>query len=117
VTVTITSAVQTCAGMPSQWDAWDAEGQYYYLRFRHGQGTIRREPSQDLSTWAWPKSEGDLVGSFEDGDEWAGIIELDEFCRRAGVVLALTEYKSFGEYAAEKLREALAHVGTEDPRE
>lgn len=27
---------QTCFACPSQWDAWDKDNNYYYIRFRHG---------------------------------------------------------------------------------
>lgn len=35
----IVKAHQTCYACPSQWDAWDEEGNYWYLRFRHGYGS------------------------------------------------------------------------------
>lgn len=38
--VTLTRWVNTCEACPSQWDAWDAEGNYYYIRYRHGWGNI-----------------------------------------------------------------------------
>ncbi len=39
--VTITRLVQTCEACPSQWDGWDAEGNYYYFRYRHGHFCVR----------------------------------------------------------------------------
>lgn len=30
----------TCGGCPMQWDAWDSEGVYYYIRERHGYLTV-----------------------------------------------------------------------------
>lgn len=117
MTVTIVKAVQTSMFCPSQWDAWDEAGQYYYLRFRHGYGSIRREPSPDTDTWHGPGPGSDLVSSFEDEDQWAGVIELDEFCRRAGVGLELTEYKNFGEHLREQLADVFAETKAEKAKE
>lgn len=33
--------IETCSACPSQWDAWDADGVYYYIRYRFGQLTVR----------------------------------------------------------------------------
>lgn len=117
MTVKIVRAVQTCAGLPSQWDAWDEAGQYYYLRFRHGYGSVRREPSPDTDTWHGPGPGSDLVASFEDEDPWAGIIDLDEFCQRAGIELELTAYQNFAEHLAEGLEKALADLKAEGGKE
>jgi hypothetical protein len=40
VNVTLTRIEQTCPACPSQWDAWDADGTYYYIRFRWGLLTV-----------------------------------------------------------------------------
>ena len=37
---------QTCFGCPSQWDAHDREGHYYFIRYRHGHLSVR----DDLET-------------------------------------------------------------------
>ncbi|MGY5048287.1 hypothetical protein ACWDE0_22045 [Streptomyces sp. 900105755] len=66
---------QTCFGCPSQWDAWTTDGEYLYLRFRWGSGTVTND-------------QGETVTSFDTDDRWAGIIDLDEFCDRAGLRLA-----------------------------
>jgi hypothetical protein len=72
--------------VPAQWDAWDATGQYYYLRFRSGLGSVHAAvDSEDLII-------GDrraAVASFEYGDQWAGEITLAEFAQRAGLRLTL----------------------------
>jgi hypothetical protein len=83
--VIIVKAIQTCSACPSQWDAWDLDGNYWYLRYRHGQGTAERQPSPDPATW---NSKPPNI-AFEHGDLWDGCIELEEFCQRAGLNLAL----------------------------
>ncbi|WP_255369534.1 hypothetical protein [Kitasatospora sp. MBT63] len=32
--------VLTSPTNPSQWDAWTGDGQYLYLRYRHGVGSV-----------------------------------------------------------------------------
>jgi hypothetical protein len=73
--ITLARSVQTCFGCPSQWDAWTEDGAYLYLRFRWGSGTVDNEDSE-------------TIASFDTGDKWAGVIDLDEFCTRAGLRLA-----------------------------
>jgi hypothetical protein len=75
--IIIVRAEQTCHACPSQWDAWDVAGQYWYLRYRHGIGTM----SRDLGG-----TSGDLCFDTEDG---GGVIELEEFCKLMGVTLHL----------------------------
>lgn len=69
--IVLTKVVQTCSACPSQWDAWDADGNYYYLRFRFGHGKISKENS-------WP----DFLADFTEDDEWAGCIDLQEFMKQ-----------------------------------
>lgn len=100
--ITITRAVQTSGACPSQWDAWDAEGNYYYLRFRHGHGSVQAMKAP---------GEGDYrsepVASFTDDDPLNGSIELDEFAERAGIALSPTlGLKSYGQYLTEEMRKA-----------
>jgi hypothetical protein len=84
--VIIVEAVQTCEACPSQWDAWDADGYYWYLRYRHGRGAAERQPGPDPDTWASKDPELTFRG-----DEGApgGWIDLEDFCRLAGLTLAL----------------------------
>lgn len=72
----IVKAHQTCYACPSQWDAWDEEGNYWYLRFRHGYGT-----AEDC---------GGTAQFFFDADSNGldGVIDLQNFCNRAGIELA-----------------------------
>ena len=85
--VILVKAVQTCVACPSQWDAWDLDGNYWYLRYRHGRGTAERQPSPDLATWV--NREPNI--RFEYGDGLSGCMDLEEFCERAGLNLALRE--------------------------
>ncbi|GAA3267866.1 hypothetical protein [Streptomyces labedae] len=48
--LTLVRVVRTCSAHPSQWDAWTAEGQYLYLRYRHGEGCVERRPGPDVDT-------------------------------------------------------------------
>lgn len=73
--ITLTRTVQTCWGCPSQWDAWDADGTYYYLRYSWGTGTVERNGNE-------------VVARFSCAPGWDGIIELEEFARLAGIKLA-----------------------------
>jgi hypothetical protein len=40
MTITLARVVETCIACPSQWDAWTTDGQYLYLRYRGGRGTV-----------------------------------------------------------------------------
>lgn len=82
----IVKAHQTSWACPSQWDAYDAEGNYWYLRFRHGYGTATTYPQSSVDTWdnRSPRFEFDAA---EDGLD--GVIDLQDFCDRAGIELAL----------------------------
>src|SRR6266536_819421 len=85
--IVLVRVVQTCMACPSQWDAWDADGNYYYLRYRSGHGEIRR-----YRTEHWVDSTDDeyveTVGSFDYGHPLDGSIDLTDFARLAGIALA-----------------------------
>lgn len=72
--IILVRAEQTCYACPSQWDAWDLDGRYWYLRYRHGHGTMGRDYVTDAL-------------EFSTGDG-GGVIELQEFCERIGVTWA-----------------------------
>lgn len=78
--------VQTCYACPSQWDAWDAAGQYYYLRYRSGRGTVETAASQE--DYRNPDAPETLLANFNHGDHLDGSIGIDEFLERAGMRLA-----------------------------
>jgi len=80
--ITLARAVRTCIACPSQWDAWDAAGNYYYLRYRHGHGSVRSYPSAE---WTGP---GVMVAEFAYGDHLDGSMDLGEFAEHAGLALA-----------------------------
>lgn len=81
----IVKAVRTCYACPSQWDAYTDTGDYLYLRFRHGFGTVEHYPRGCVSR------DDDVVqvAAFEALDGADGFIELEDFCHRAGIELAL----------------------------
>lgn len=101
--ITLVRAVQTSIACPSQWDAWDAEGRYYYLRFRHGYGTVEAAPTKELwradcvelpvseerpyGGYSWPGTDFLSEHDFED-EEADGSITLEGFCEKAGLALA-----------------------------
>jgi len=72
---------------PSQWDAWDADGKYYYLRYRHGHGSVTH-----YSGPGWADGigleEGQLIASFRYGHPLDGDISLADFAQHAGIALA-----------------------------
>lgn len=94
--------VCTCPALPSQWDAWTVDGQYLYLRYRFGRGTVDAYDSHDTDTWdVVPDG---AIACFTDPDEpYGGEIELDEFLRRAGLRLAvLASVVSYDEYVQQR---------------
>ncbi|MFF1957859.1 hypothetical protein ACFVWX_12825 [Streptomyces sp. NPDC058220] len=83
--VTLARVVQTCHGFPSQWDAWTTGGQYLYLRYRHGEGSVEQHPSEDPDTWDGEESR--LWTEWDDGTN-GGCIELADFLALADLRLA-----------------------------
>lgn len=77
----IVRAVQTSVACPSQWDAWTDEGTYLYLRYRSGLGTVQVAAG------------GPCVVEFQHGDDLDGWIDLDHFCRLAGIELAFHQHR------------------------
>nr|QIZ02316.1 hypothetical protein HEP87_54470 [Streptomyces sp. S1D4-11] len=77
--------VRTSGGFPSQWDAWTTGGQYLYLRYRHGEGTVEQHSSEDIDTWDGEASR--LWTKWDDGTG-GGHIELTDFLALAGLRLA-----------------------------
>lgn len=84
--ITIIKAVQTCRACPSQWDAWDSEGRYWYLRYRFSRGTAEQQPDPDYETWT--RKEPEIEFSTGRGS-YDGTIELEEFCELAAMRLRL----------------------------
>jgi hypothetical protein len=46
--------VETCGGCPSSWGGWDAEGVYYYFKFRYG--VLRVDTAPTENEWQSPLS-------------------------------------------------------------
>lgn len=84
----IVKAILTCSACPSQWDAWDSEGKYWYLRYRSGYGTAVNFESQDPDTWTVDQLDNPHF-EFAYGDRLDGSITLDLFCQLAGIELEL----------------------------
>jgi hypothetical protein len=86
--------VQTCDACPSQWDAWDSEGRYWYLRYRYGHGEARQYPDENwVQLWV-PNYEAREVLSFGYGHSLDGVITLEKFAELAGLVLSPELQKS-----------------------
>ncbi len=81
---TIVRVVQTSFACPSQWDAWTDTGQYLYLRYRHGIGTVEAFDDPDLLTGA---NNGPLI-EFTHGNNLDGVIDLEQFVALAGLTLS-----------------------------
>jgi hypothetical protein len=77
--------VETCSACPSQWDAWTATGQYLYLRYRSGIGTVEAQPSPDPDTWDLDK---EPIVEWNTGGRLDGCIDLSDFLDAAGLALA-----------------------------
>lgn len=87
--ISLARVVQTCLAVPSQWDAWTVDGQYLYLRYRFGHGTVDDYPSEDFETWdRVPEGALACFGDCFPRQSFDGEIELSEFCERAGLVIA-----------------------------
>lgn len=87
--IKIVKAHMTCGACPSQWNAWDAEGNYYYLRYRSGIGTVQQCESEDALQHDTPN----LV-RFEYGDWLDGCLTLEEFAELAGLDITDAEQTS-----------------------
>lgn len=101
--ITLVRATQTSMACPSQWDAWDADGNYYYLRYRHGCGQIRHYRTAD---WIGVDEDQliEVVAEFEFGHPLDGEISLEEFASHAGIALAPELHEtSFGDHLRDEL--------------
>jgi hypothetical protein len=117
--IVLVRATQTCMATPSQWDAWDGDGNYYYLRYRSGYGEIRQYASPgwvdapwiadvDRSEPGWALRANPeyvrTVATFEHGDPLDGEITLKEFAALAGVTLSPElMVTGYGDHLAEEL--------------
>ncbi len=91
--ITLVRAIRTSIACPAQWDAWDADGQYYYLRFRHGYGSASTAASPEAFMAAeWDEQAKRWIGveqvaSFETEDEFA-VNTLEKFAQLAAIQLS-----------------------------
>ncbi|MGQ4434063.1 hypothetical protein [Streptomyces sp. SAS_260] len=82
--------VQTCSAYPSQWDAWTADGQYLYLRYRHGEGCVEWHHSPNTAADtpdSWNEGHSGLLIEWNDGTG-SGVISLEDFLTAAELALA-----------------------------
>lgn len=85
--LTLVRIIQTCIACPAQWDAWDAEGNYYYLKYRGGHGQVRQYETAD-----WVEAAEDelvrIVADFRYGHPLDGSLSLEDFAELAGIAIA-----------------------------
>lgn len=90
--VVLARVVQTCRPNPAmrgthcQWEAWDARKNFFFLRYQSGVGTV--DALKDNDSWGQNESDYDRVAQFDTGHPDECEMPLDEFCRRAGILLA-----------------------------
>ncbi|GAA3550666.1 hypothetical protein GCM10022419_033670 [Nonomuraea rosea] len=83
MSIVLSKVIQTCRACPSQWDAWTTDGQYLYLRYRSGMGTVEAQPGPDVDTWT------DRPPLMKFGEpSLDGLINLDDFMTTGGLELA-----------------------------
>jgi hypothetical protein len=101
--IIIVRVVNTCVAAPAQWDAWTNEGQYLYLRYRHGIGRVEEHDTPDCELWdlntvvtpirkfTWCDCGEFYGGCIHSGNAekhcYSGYITLEHFCVLAGIVL------------------------------
>jgi hypothetical protein len=96
--ITIVRAINTCNAVPSQWDSWDSEGRYWYLRYRFGHGTA--EHFEEGPTWYEKQQPGDPIPRAKESHEFLygssldGSIDLEGFCHQIGFKLVLGGWAS-----------------------
>lgn len=117
--ITLVRAVRTSIACPSQWDAWDADGNYYYLKYRSGCGSVTQYKTENWVDADWiedpePGKPGSayrcnaefirFVASFQYGHPLDGSIDLPEFAEHAGLALADNIMETgFGDYLADRM--------------
>jgi hypothetical protein len=77
----VTEIKMTCGACPAQWEARLADGQFVYVRFRHGRLSIGFSKSD-----IWDAVDRDRVIWSEDGDR--GTMDFDEMLKLTGLRLA-----------------------------
>lgn len=77
----LTKLVKTASMCPSQWDAWDADGNYYYIRYRHGWLYVDKAPNYD----AWWSYEKQRIYDVVLTDEDDGVMSTEEMLNHTGM--------------------------------
>lgn len=75
--VTLIRLEQTCWACPSQWNVWDVDGTYYYIRFRWGRLTV------DKGEVGAP-----TIFDSQISDEMDGLLGTDEMLAATGMRLS-----------------------------
>lgn len=82
--------LQTCDACPSEWSAWDASGNWYYLHYRSGYGSVHisaggpprgSEDAEFVAALAGAK----LLTEFWYGGQYDAEITLDRFLALANL--------------------------------
>lgn len=84
--IVLARVVRTCTAVPSQWNAWTVAGQYLYLRYRSGIGTVDAYASTDCEQWTHVPD--GTVARFDTGDRLDGEMTLAQFCQHTGIEVA-----------------------------
>lgn len=88
--VTLIRLEQTCWACPSQWDAWDSEGGYYYIRFRWGFLSVSKGSSD---TW----DDHEEVYGRQISDDLDGVLTTEEMLAKTGMTLSPSDSLRPGE--------------------
>ena len=73
---------QTCSASPAQWEGRTDDGRPVYIRYRWGYLSVQcGAVGGDIDSAVV----GDEVYGEQCGDEYDGVIEWDDVCRRAGI--------------------------------
>ncbi|MEV8639382.1 hypothetical protein AB0395_47795 [Streptosporangium sp. NPDC051023] len=84
MTIRLAKVVETCSACPTQWDAWTVDGQYLYLRYRYGMGTVDAYDTPDWETWCEPP-DGKIARFGTPSMD--GQISLEDFLTATGLEL------------------------------
>lgn len=73
---------RTCFACPSQWDAWDVDNNYYYIRFRGGYLSVDRSRSVAAM---WDTNERTSLLGWDTGDGLDGFMTDTEMLDLTGL--------------------------------
>ena len=75
---TLKKVIRTCPACPSQWDAWTTEGDYLYIRYRHGDLSVSKKGEPVWEHHIFEK---------QVGDDLDGLMMLPEVLNHTGMKL------------------------------